>query len=119
MHSQRIRFVRWTAEGADAEIARHDIALVPQQSPYKSNNRAITAYALGVAVAWQPSQVVDLLDADDRLRTVMLGRQLVEREYDVRQSVETWRELLTRYLARREASKRDFAYVQNPKGESA
>lgn len=114
--SRTWRVVRWTAEGANAEIARHDIALVPQRSPYKSNNRATTAWALGVVPVWMAEQLEKQLDYDRRRRDAELGRRQVEQEYDVRLSVDDWKRLLDKYLARRAAANSHLDCVRKAKG---
>lgn len=93
------RFVKWTRHGANEEIARHDIALVPPVSMFKSNNRWITAWALGLVTAETSQRVEKLLDYETRRMAAQELRERVEAEYDVRLSVEDWQSLFSQFEA--------------------
>jgi len=94
-------FVEWTEEGANAVIARHDIALVPQRSPYKSNNRMLQAWALGVAPARNVEELVELIDEGNRRQWVGMGERMVRETYDVRRSAQDWRMIIAAEQARK------------------
>lgn len=96
------RFVRWTPEGADAEIARHTIALVPQSSPYKSNNRTLTAWALGLQTAESVNSLKNALSLmwNDRVHYLDRRQEEIRNCYDVRLSVKEWRDLFERHHVR-------------------
>lgn len=111
----RARFVQWTEHGANDEIARHDIALVPQRSPFKSNNRATTASALGVVPAMDAAQVSELVSAKARRQVATHLRQVVKRDYDVRISVACWKLLLADQDEHRR-NRPHWASVQKRKG---
>jgi len=93
-------WVKWTSAGANAEIAKHSIALVPQRDRYKSDNRSTTAWALGVVPVAGVDAVLDVLDLEDILAEQAWGRDYVRRERDVRQSVAEWKGLLEKYAQR-------------------
>ena len=110
------RFVKWTEDGANAEIAKHDVALVPQRSQYKSSNRTTTAWALGVVPVHTGHHLELMIDIDRRRREAELGRRMVEQEYDVRISVQQWKGLLDKYLARRAAANSHLDCVRKANG---
>lgn len=95
-----VHFVEWTPDGANAEIAKHDVALVPQTSPYKSDNRTITAWALGV---W-PVRTSQELEGTFEMDLSRLGemRRSVRQRRDVRVSVGEWKELLHSYYVHKQ-----------------
>jgi len=113
---QKARFVKWTEDGANGEIARHDVALTPQRNPYKSSNRAITAQALGVVPVSTAEDLENQLDYNTRQRCAELGRRRVEQEYDVRLSVDDWKRLLDKYQTRRVVADSYCGYGQKAKG---
>ena len=98
-----MRFVKWTLEGANVEIARHDIALNPRLDQghfaYKSDNKTITAWALGVPVARTVDELKTLLDYDARVAEANRRFQEVEERWDVRLSVQEWKQLMERWDA--------------------
>lgn len=97
-----VRFVRWTPEGANRVIAEHDLALVPPASPYKSNNRLLTAWALGVPAAASMADWERFFDPDfDRLAWARKRRRHVRKFYDVRTSVDEWQALLQKAFVRK------------------
>lgn len=106
------RFVKWTENGANAEIAKHDVALVPQRNRYKSSNRWTTAFALGVVPVDTGHHLERVIDIDRRRREAELGRRLVEQGSDVRLSVQQWKDLIDKYIARRAADNTHLACVR-------
>jgi len=91
------RFVQWTPDGANAEIAKHTIALVPPTTQYKSDNRIATAWALGVAAAQTGMEVACLLDYGHWLRHIGLGAAKIVAEYHIVYSALEWQDLLDRH----------------------
>lgn len=98
----RLRFVEWTRDGANTEIARHEIALVPQTSVYKSNNRSISAWAMGLAVAKTPDELEAVLSYEKRCEQAETMRQAVHDQYDVRLSVGEWKTLIDSYYEQKQ-----------------
>jgi len=92
--SRDITFVKWTLEGANAEIARHDIALNPKINyghfAYKSENKTVTAWALGVPVAKTLDELAQLLNYDVRVDEASRRLQEVAELWDVRISADAW-----------------------------
>lgn len=96
-------WIQWTRAGANAAISYHDIALVPQRSPYKSDNRSSTAWALGVVPVSTAAELRGMLDDEARLRYVEKQYARVRAAIDVRHSVAAWRGLFDHYVAKRHA----------------
>ena len=100
--NRKIQFVTWTPERADVEISTHTIALVPQSSPYKSNNRTITAWALGLQTATSAKTLEKMLSWTWDVREIYLAQRQEEirKHYDVHLSVKEWRDLFEVHRAR-------------------
>lgn len=96
-----VEFVKWTLDGANAVIADHDIALNPRLETgafaYKSDNKTVTAWALGVPVAETPDRLLALMDFE--LRKLIAAHRAVEvaANYDVRISALAWAGLFDTY----------------------
>ena len=90
-----ISFVRWTLEGADAEIARHDIAIIPPASPWKSDNRVTTAMALGVLPARTPKVLENMagMRVEQRAYAAACNWEWIRGHRDVRKSADQWQVL--------------------------
>ena len=96
-----ISYLRWSLDQENRVIASHDIALLP---PYpgpwgrvKSNNKDLTAWACGLPVSdGQDYHKLEELVASHHVRAnhTQWARQLVEEQYDVKQSAVEWMELL-------------------------
>jgi len=103
------QFVEWTREGANAVIAEHDFALVPQRSQYKSGNRASTAWLLAVEPIESATGLQHRLEDDEGQKLRYLSRwYMYERafcDYDVRDSSRTWQSLVAQYLDARNGTK--------------
>lgn len=99
--SESVRFVRWTPEGANAEIARHDVALNPGLDKghfaYKSHNKTITAWALGVPVAKTLEEMLRLRDYDERVAESKRRLAEVRELWDVRISVREWARVVAQF----------------------
>jgi hypothetical protein len=117
--AQRPQFVKWTPDSANAEIARHTIALVPSSNPFKSNNRMVTAWALGLLAARTADELREqlLYDRETRSRHLWIAQESVQHDYAVSTSAMEWKHLLHTF-AERMAEAQDIASVHNQKGAS-
>lgn len=103
-----VEFIPWSLEGANAVIADHDIALNPrleeEHFAYKSNNKSLTAWALGVPVATSPETLEALFDFE--LRKLESAYRMVEvaAHYDVRISALQWAGLFDAWRERKGAA---------------
>jgi len=101
-----VLFVPWTLEGANAVIADHDVALNPRMETghfaFKSDNKTLTAWALGVPVAKMPEQLMGLMDFE--LRKLESSARLMEvvAHHDVRISARQWASLFEAWKEREE-----------------
>lgn len=95
-----VEFVEWRLETVNAEIVKHDLVLNPPgrnfRWAYKSNNKTITAWALGMPVAHNEEEVIRFLDWRERETEGAWRWQQVRDEYDVRLSVEEWKAVLAK-----------------------
>jgi len=105
---RQVAFVEWTREGANAVIQAHDFALVPQRSPYKSDNREATAWLLGVEPVQGAEGILRRLeDSKGKLIRFHGLWYMYERafaDYDVRVSSEVWQSLVAQYLDARDGT---------------
>jgi len=88
------RFHRWQDDrAAFAHIAQSKIAVIPEVSPLKSNNRAITAWALGLAVAKTPEDLIRL-ETDEAIEQDVQGHQRVVRHHSAQEAANDWRKAI-------------------------
>lgn len=79
-------------------IQNHDIVLNPRSTKaiykYKSNNKSIISWKLGLPVAETAEDLIRLLDYHQRKEQVDEKQQLVEQEYNVLKSAEQYRSII-------------------------
>lgn len=96
----RIKNVSYDYKSLNEEIIKHDIVLLPNptgqdfRGKFKSNNKMLTAWALGMPVAIEPEDLDKLMDPKEREKYGKLGRAKVEKEYDVKLSVLDYKKLI-------------------------
>jgi hypothetical protein len=82
------------------QVVEHDILLNPrpERAPwhYKSDNKTVIAWALGVPVARTPDELRALVDPARRRAEIDIRRREVRRLWDVRLSVREWHREITR-----------------------
>jgi len=115
-NGRRPEFVEWTREGANAVIAEHDFALVPQRSPYKSDNRTGTAWLLGVEPIENAQSLAFRLE-DVRAKALRFdglwyNYDSAFTEYDVHESSEWWQALVAQYLDARDGTAYEQAVIE-------
>jgi hypothetical protein len=88
----------WTKDTANADIQKGDIVINPKSNKgkwkYKSNNKTINAWALGMPVAHNDSELEKFKSAEARQKEAKEKFQLVKDKFDVRQSVEEYKNLI-------------------------
>lgn len=88
------KFVKYAYPKVHADIAKSDLMILPEYSStdarqkYKSNNKDITAWALGVPVVKVPDDLDHLMEAENRNKEVSQWQEKIIKEYDVRLSVD-------------------------------
>lgn len=93
-------FVKYEEDTVNEEIIRHDIVLLPQapssnyRFQFKSNNKTIQSWALGMPVATNGEELDRFLDADERNKEVKIRLQEVKDKWDVNLSVKEWKKFI-------------------------
>lgn len=94
----KIHNVKYNYETVHDIIARHDLALLPEnptfKGEFKSNNKDLTAMALGVPVVKLPEDLERLMSSEERKKASEQGLKEVKEKYDVRLSVQEYKDLI-------------------------
>lgn len=89
---------RWTESTVNENIIKGDIVINPKSSKgkwkYKSNNKSLTAYALGMPVARNIEELVKFIDCDERIKEVEKRTQELKEKHDVRISIGEFENLI-------------------------
>ena len=90
----------WKLETVNEDIVSADIVINPQSKKgkwkYKSNNKTITAWALGMPVANDVEELEKFLDGEERQKESQKKLQEVKELYDVKISVNEYQELISK-----------------------
>lgn len=88
----------WTVDTVNRDLLTADLVINPQapkgRFKFKSNNKTITAWALGLPVAHNEEELKALLTADARTNEARKRLKEVGENYDIRQSVESYKKLI-------------------------
>lgn len=88
----------WTAETVWRDLLKADIVVNPQSKKgrwkYKSNNKTISSWALGMPVAHNEQEMKQFISEDERVREGEYRYNFVRKEYDVKKSVEEFKNLI-------------------------
>lgn len=81
------------------EIVKYDAVLMPEASgderaKYKSNNKTLQAWALGMPVIKIPEDIDKLITKEQRETESIARRKEIEEKWDVKYSVDEYRELI-------------------------
>ncbi len=91
-------FIRYDPATAYTRIRDFDVVLNPRSQraffKYKSLNKSLIAWQLGLPVAVTPNDLDRLADPEVRNREVQAQQALIAREYHIEQSAAQYRELL-------------------------
>lgn len=90
------RFRRWKLETICNDIIEHDIVLNPH-GRFKSNNKTIMAWALGMPVATNINELYQFLDCSARRSEAELRVKEVERDWNVKTSADELKYLINKY----------------------
>lgn len=97
--------VAYSYDTVHKEIAKCDLAVMPStdsdlKGKFKSNNKTLTCWALGVPVVSSGLDVLErLMDPDERNKEMKKRIKEVEEKYDVKQSVRNYRDLINEIKA--------------------
>lgn len=93
-----IKFVRWDPATAYDDIRFGDIAINPPLAlsnfRYKSNNKTLIAWALGLPVANNGEEMAKFLDPEERTKEVETRWAEIQRDWDIKLSVKQYQDLL-------------------------
>lgn len=88
----------WTPETVNTDLQKADIIINPKGNKarwkYKSNNKSILAWALGLPVAHNEDELKGLMTEEARKKDVAEKTYLVEKSYNVKESVEEYKNLI-------------------------
>lgn len=91
-------YVKYDEETIYQELQKADFAVLPDglrpQDKYKSNNKTIKANLAGLPVAKTPEEVNLYMDGQARQQWVVDNYEQIKRDYDIRRSVEQYKELI-------------------------
>lgn len=94
----KVKFVRWDQATAYDDIAFGDIAINPPSARanfrYKSNNKTIIAWGLGLPVANTADDMAKFMDQAAREKEAALRWEEVQRDWDIKLSVQQYKDLL-------------------------
>jgi hypothetical protein len=92
-------FIRYEHDTVYKFIAEADILLNPRSEKayfrYKSNNKSVTAWKLGVPVAVTPEDIARLMDPEERNREIAIWQPIVEKEYNIVRSAVQYGEIIS------------------------
>ncbi|MDR0574313.1 MAG: hypothetical protein LBG96_09845 [Tannerella sp.] len=92
-------FIKYEHHTVNEFIAEADLLLNPRSEKayfkYKSNNKSITAWKLGLPVAVTPEDIARLMDPEERNREIAVKQPIVEKEYNITQSVAQYKEIIS------------------------
>lgn len=96
----KLRNVTYDYRMVHSEIMRHDIVLLPSttedlRGKFKSNNKDLTAMALGMPIAKEPEDLDRLMDPKAREKEGKAGRKEAIEKHDVRLSVVQYKQLIS------------------------
>jgi hypothetical protein len=92
-------YIRYNQDTIYGHLQQADIVLNPRSGraffKYKSNNKSIIAWKLGLPVAVTGEDIIRLLDPEERNREVALKQPLLEQEYNIGKSAEQYRRIIS------------------------
>lgn len=101
------QFVEYDQETVNQEIVKHDLVLLPKggsadyRFQFKSNNKTIQSWALGMPVAVNGEEVDRFLSAEERNKERELRLTEVHQKWDVKLSVQEYQEVINSLQRRR------------------
>lgn len=107
----RLRNLPWTADTVNRDLLEADVVINPQRKTgrwkYKSNNKTINAWALGLPVATTIEELEKFMDEEARVEEGEMRYNQMRKEFDVRDSVSEYRALID------EIKKNKYAAIGN------
>lgn len=79
-------------------ILQHDFVLLPPDTrprgKYKSTNKTLTAWSLGMPVAKSPEDVVKFIEPEARIKEAELRIKEVQEKYNIKQSIQDFKNII-------------------------
>lgn len=95
-------FVEYDPDTVNEEIISHDIVLLPKapssnyRFQFKSNNKTIQSWALGMPVATNGEELDRFMDGGEREKERVRRLEEVREKWDVRLSVKEWKKFISK-----------------------
>lgn len=103
--SIEIKNLPWNVDTINDDILQGDIVLNPQGTRgkwrYKSNNKTLTAWSLGMPVAHDVEALERFIDPEERRKEVDLRLQEIKDKWDVKYSVQGYKDLIDKINAQK------------------
>ncbi len=91
-------FIKYDQRYAYKQIQEADIVLNPRSDraffKYKSNNKTLISWKLGVPVAITNDDIIKLMDAKERNAQVLEKQEILEKEYNISKSAQQYYEII-------------------------
>lgn len=99
-------FVKWDDKTADSDIVENgdfvilpphqlnETGKIPYSKSFKSNNKTVHSWALGLPVATSLDELVRFIDPEERKKESEIRLKEVQDNYDVKQSVVEYKEII-------------------------
>jgi len=98
--AQNPEYIRYESNTVHSRLKEADVVLNPRSNRafyrYKSDNKSVIGWKLGLPVAVSEEDLVRFLDPDKRNEEVQEKQLLVEREYSIDKSALQYREIISR-----------------------
>ncbi len=99
----------WTEETANGDIMKADIVINPRSNKarwkFKSNNKTINAWALGMPVAHNEDELKYLLNPDNRQKEADSRMAILKEKYNILDSVKEYKNLIAELVEKRQNEK--------------
>lgn len=103
----KIDFIKYKYEIIHQELIKHDFVLLPETAEqdlrgrYKSNNKVLTAWALGMPVVQVPDDLERFSDPTERKKEAELRLKEVKEKWDCKLSVKEYQDLIAEIQRRK------------------
>lgn len=98
------KWIKYNYESLHEELKRHDMVLLPTteddlRGSFKSNNKVLTAWALGLPVVQSADDLERFMDPEERNKERAKRLEEVSQKWDVRLSVKEYKDLIEQILS--------------------
>jgi hydroxymethylpyrimidine pyrophosphatase-like HAD family hydrolase len=97
-HWIELKNYKWTRETVNKDILKGDIVINPQLKTgkwrFKSNNKTLTAWSIGMPVANSYQELEKFLDVEDRKKEAEIRLKEIKEKWDIKISVEELKKII-------------------------